>query len=659
MYSFTRPNDKERVTLFKDDDNSVIVSGKQYNYLHKYLLARLQQSQSMRSDLHCKLYYAFAELHGLNYDPNDKIQKERRDARIEGRTAPLPKIQLQFANNQLDDATNSILEILFPSSRFYHAIAPKGELTKANALVKTLNREALEFKHYSEYARMVDSALKYNIFGLEVEWKSVLGKVPDVAETGGVTFNDGVIQEGNKLNSMDPYNLIWDPSVRIEDVATDAEFVGYFETESLFKLRRMKELNEVFGPKELRKTLEKLGKEVTNYKKDNFDKSFLGSFSTSTYYHEPRKYSPYATQETNDGNYLTAANISSFLGEIGETNQTTLAIGTCELTHLFIRLIPNEFGLSESEEFETWYFKMIGNHFIVYAQKVNVPHGRLPILLGTLGNDVSKTVQQSKAEKLFPYQNAASTLLDLDLEAQRKSIMGGKTFYNSNHVNMELVQDHTVADIPVALPAVDNPDIRRHVMQLSDIPQTTTAMNKIAAVTELAQDVLPTRQQKSVSDLQRATQYQAQASYHEASKTERAIARLIDTRVLIDTRQVMFFNELSFRESFTAIDENAQPIEIAPSEMLSVEFTLSQGLQSIDRFSTMSVLSDGINMVIQAQLQQQGVDVLGLVDYYTSLAGDETDLSRFRLAHQLDGLPTEQKDAILASLQQSQQQQPQ
>lgn len=652
MYSFDKPSSREKVVLFKDNEAEISVSGSKYNYLHQYLLARLQQSQAQRSELHCKLYHAFAELHGLNHDPNDKIQQERRDARVEGRTAPLPKVQLQFANNQLDDAINSILEILFPSSNFYHAVAPKDQIDKAKALIGVLNREAKEFKHYSEYAKMVSNALKYNLFGIVVDWSEILGKVPAVSQTGNVAFQDGTIKEGNKLTSVDPYNVVWDSTVCVENVATDAEFAGYFETESLFKLRRMEETNEIFGPKSFRDTLAKLGKEVTRYKKDNFESSFLGAFAASKYYHEPRKYSPYATDTSANSNFITVDNLANFLGYEGQGAKTELAIGTCEITHLFIRIIPAEFGLSTSSEFETWYFKLIGNHFIVYAEKVSIPHGRLPILLGTLGNDVSKSIQQSVAEKLFPFQSAASTLLDLDFEAHRKSIMGGKTFYNPNYVDMEKVEDHTVANIPVKLPGVDQPDIRRHVMQLADIPQTNTSVNKVGAIIDLAQDALPTRQQKSVNDLQRATQYQAQTAYHEATKKQRAFARLIDNRVLVDCRQVMFYNELSYRDNFPTIDDAGNEVEIPPSEMLTVEYTASQGIQSIDRFTTMSVLSDGINMVIQAQLQQQGVDVLGMVDYYLSLAGDETDLSRFRFEHQLDSLPSDTKDQLLQLMQQ-------
>lgn len=650
-YEFEKVEAKSKVQLNPD----LTVGGKNYNLLLNYLTARLSEGENYRSNLQCKLRHAFAELHGINYDPNDKIERERRDAKIEGRTAPLPKVTLQFANNQIDDSVNSIMEILFPSYNFYHTTTTKDKLAKAKALASQLKEEAQQFKHYSEFAKMVTNAMRYNLFGVVVEWDEVIGSVPEAA-SGTVTFSEGAIAEGNRLTSIDPYNVVWDTTVPVEKVSSDGEFAAYFESESLFKLRKEAIADKIFGPNQFGKLLTQLSKEFTKVKSKQLDlhSSFLGTMSTSTYYQEPPVFNPIARGiDGSDANLLTSDNISSFLGE-SITAKSQLGIGSTDVAHVFVKLVPKDFGLSNSEEFETWYFKLIGNHFIVYAEQILAEHGHLPIVLATMGNDPSKAIQQSSAEKLFPFQNAASNLLNLHLEAQRKAIMGGKTFFNERSINMELVEDHSVSLIPVKMPGLESSDIRQHVLQLSDIPQSGAVLGQLGIIQEMAQDALPTRQQKAVQDLQRATQYQAQTAYHEGTKKQRALARLIDNRALIDVRSIMFFNELQFRTSFTGMDDKGQPVEFPVSDMVDVQFSVSQGLHSIDKFTIMAVLGDAINFAIQAQLQSQGVDVLALIDHYTSVAGDETDLSQFRLEHQLDGLPTEVKDQLLAQLQQAQ-----
>ncbi len=69
-----------------------------------------------------------------------------------------------------------------------------------------------------------------------------------------------------------------------------------------------------------------------------------------------------------------------------------------------------------------------------------------------------------------------------------------------------------------------------------------------------------------------------------------------------------------------------------------VEYDIATGLKGLDRLMQIQILRDAMNMIIQSQQGIAEIDIVKLLNYFMSLAGDRTDLTQFRRAIQ-PGIP--------------------
>jgi len=396
---------------------------------------------------------------------------------------------------------------------------------------------------------------------------------------------------------------------------------------------------------------------------------YMSSFSHYSRYVNRPHYDPKCGLPDSSTTSLVGAD--AILGSMDTSYGTeqNYGIGTCEILKVFIKLNPADFGLESKSDagkkaqsdsiqrFETWYFEIINDTFIVYGTPLDASYGRLPVSIASLSIRDTESIDKSVSESLIPFQDIASTLFNQHLKANRRSVNGGNTFYDSTAIDINKVKDPSLAWIPVDMNEHDTPDIRKHITQFADIPNNSRLMQDVQSIYDIVDNGLPTNAAKRIGDLQRATEYQAQTAYFESNKRIGLFARLIDNRALSDVRLIMFNNELLNREVFKGIDEKGKPVEFPATEMLSVKTTFSNGLRAIDKFSISSMYEKILNFTIQAKLQERGVDVLKLVDHWASMNGDATDLSRFQVENPIDSLPEDQKNLAMQLLQQYAQQQ--
>ena len=666
-----KPKSKPRVTLNK----GLTVSENEYKLLLNYILARIDTSEYYRDELCYRFeqidYDYFAIDKNLKDDKHKDNHRRNKNKRGQHLREKFPDIKLNFVADKIADTVTSITQMLIPIDQPYHVVATPEEAPKANALTKVLKEEAVYFKHFSEYTKIVTNALTYNLTGQITEWVDISGFGPVAdQDTKQVNFENNILFSGNRITAIDPYNTYWDTFVDIEKVSTEGEFIATVHRQSLFKLRKQLQDNKLYGPKELKTALENLPKHFAgiydemrssnkafNTREDltsllSHENTYISDFSQRKRYYDKPRYDPCAfNPDSSRGPVQGASEILSDIG-YGDISKNSYGLGSYENLKVFMKLNPKELNLSEDDETQTWYFEIVNDTFIVFASVMPEMQGRLPCSLGTLSLRDTKTVDKSTAESLMPFQHIASGLFNQHMQANRRSINGGNTFYDANAVDIDKMQDASISQIPVDMEMHDTPDIRKHIAQFSDIPNNSRGMQDVQSIYDIVDNSLPSNAAKRIGDLQRATEYQAQTAYFESNKRIGLFARLLDNRVLSDTRLIMFYNELQNRDEFTGVDDKGQEVKYSPSDMISVKTTFSNGLRSIDKFSVMAMYEKILNFVVQGRLAEQGVDLLGIVDHFATLGGDETDLSRFRLAHPIDGFSTEQKNQALQVYQQ-------
>jgi hypothetical protein len=100
----------------------------------------------------------------------------------------------------------------------------------------------------------------------------------------------------------------------------------------------------------------------------------------------------------------------------------------------------------------------------------------------------------------------------------------------------------------------------------------------------------------------------------------------------------MYYNIIQYQKDKEQITDfyTNKPIEIDLEKLRQTDlpFIIGQGLKAIDRQAAASSLQQIIFALIQAPQASQGIDMLGLIDYWTSMIDIDIDMKQFQLQQQ-------------------------
>lgn len=606
--------------------DELYISETAHEKLLKHIEERLQFGKPVRDALADRFETIDRAVMGyLKLDPDDR-KRQRDNDRGKGPKATDQILPLVLT--QLDEAMTYLMTVIAPDDGMYSAISTKEKQAQAKGFASLMNKNDKTFKHYENYARALFDMLKYNIGGLTCVWDRIIGNKIGNDATGSPKIEKSVVFEGNKVESIDMYNCIFDPSVRLTQLNQLGEFFALISPETPFRLRRMKENREIF-----------------------FDDKYVleaSSAREAVYYRTRptiRASDPVESQGTDWVEILTA-------GVSKDVNMDY------ERIEYYGWIIPADFELSDVEEYQIWRFTILNSKYIVAAEWLNNAHGMLPCAFGRPWNDGFENQTKSFAEHLMPYQNFASFQMNVHQRSSRKALYG-TTFYNRRMFPDLENEDLTSAKVPFNPPGYDNSfDIRKHVFNMHDAPETKNTLQDITAVDDLMQRILPTDMLRQVASLERATQYQAAATVQGANRRNHKIAKVINSQCLVDIREMQMYNIYQFQKQLTILDDQGNETQINPAEFResNIEYDISDGLKGIDKLSIFEGIKDVINMLLQSPRAGE-VDMLALIDWWTSLIGEKTDFRQFKFETQFDALLPEQKQMAFQLLQQAMEQQ--
>ena len=112
---------------------------------------------------------------------------------------------------------------------------------------------------------------------------------------------------------------------------------------------------------------------------------------------------------TNFGRNAESRNVTE--GSYDDTDRTRERYPNVEAANMFVRLIPYDYGLSESRNCEIWWFTVINREVIVRAHKLPFGHGEIPIFTGEAELDMHSAFAPSVAEQNIGFQNLMTWLI--------------------------------------------------------------------------------------------------------------------------------------------------------------------------------------------------------------------------------------------------------
>jgi hypothetical protein len=603
---------------------NVVISQKQHDDLLRFITARLQFGNEIRDEMLDKFEQIDRELNGsIQLDQDDK--KRDRDNK-KGKSPKPVDTNLPLTLIQIDDAVTYALSILCPDGGMYQAITDSDRQEIAQGFARLMNEQAREFSHYTAYARSLRDMYTYNMGGLIVEWK-ILNR-PQVANNpnGAIEINNEDQFVGNKLIPIDTYNFIWDWTTLPTKLYCEGEFFATVEAYTQFKIRKATNAKDMYGAEEFLKDAD------------------LTPANSSVRYLRQR---PEIGVEGSTGDRSRGS--QDFDSLLSQGNYQKIG-GIWEKIDFYGWIIPSKYGLSTDDELQIWRIRLLTDGKIVNAEPLRNAHGQLPAVIGMPWDDGFDLHTRSYADLLLALNRFASFQMNTHQRAARKSLYG-LTFYNSNMVDLEGVDDLLAGKIPVNLMGSDM-DIRKVVHQITDVPDTANTLQDIKAIRDIMQAILPTDIINNITGLERATEYQAAATVQGSNRRGHKITKTTDDQAFAPARGMMYLNTREYAIEMEIIDENGNTTKISPKEIrdIKMKFSINDGLKGIDKLIVTQGLKEIIGMILQSQ-EQSKVDILKLVDYWTDLIGDKTDFTTFKYKSPMDALPPEQKEIAMQLLQ--------
>lgn len=612
--------------------DGIKISDKAHTDLVAYIKTRLDFAHELRTkyiDRYREIDKEFAGYMVL--DPDDAKRKEDN---VRGFGPKVYDVNIPLAATQMDEAVTFFTTVFFPEEGPYTAVTTAEKQEIAKGFSALMNKQASFYKHFRHFAKGAYSGLKYNLGLWLVEWQNTKGSViqngaggiaPDIKE------NETVMQ-GNKLEHLNVYNTLLDPTVDPTELHEKGEFFATIEMITPFRARIMEQNNEIFGLSRVLDT------------EDNTKGN-----SEPHYYEEL----PEIHGDSQFGSSSTKTNWVQFLSASGGSASS---IEGLELINLYIWLPAKKFEMSQSNVYQIWRVTLLNMH-VVAVERLTNAHGFLPLLATMPWDDEFQLDANSYGEMLLPYQRFSSFQINIHQRASRKALYN-LILYNSKLLPLLADADSLGGKVPFSA-TMDINDINKAVKVISDTPDTQNTLRDVQDMDTLMQKILPTDILKQVASLERATQYQAAATVQGANRRNLKIAKIIDTQAFSVGKKMQMYNILQFQEAVDVLDEQGNTIQINPSELREeqMEFAISDGLRGLDKLILVETMKDIVNMLVQNPQAAAEFDIADIVDYVTTLIGDHTSFRQFRFENEFDKLTPELKQIAFQLLQRAQQQQ--
>lgn len=603
---------------------NIRVTSEQHGRLLQYIKDRLEFTKFARNEFVDRIKFIDRQVSGhIILDEDDKRRERDNDL---GKSITPVDFNLQLTASQIDEAVTYLMSVLAPDEGMYGAITIPQKMEQAKSIITLMNKHADRFQHYRQMAKFCRDCLVYNFGGLETIWKISRGNRITSDNAGGVNVEqDAVIADGNDIPAIDPYNFLWDPSVRPVDLPDKGEFYCTVDLVTPFRLKKGLQDKKFWNVEEPLKR---------------------GMGDVTTKWYESRPIITYDGVRSAGGrvNWVSILTASEVEG-VSDRHEIVRYVGW---------IIPKEFGLSQEKNMQIWELKMLNDQHIIFAKHLDNAHEKLPVSIGMPIEDGNEMQTKSAAEMLIPLQRFASQQLNIKQRADRKSLYG-MIIYDEQNIPLLAKADLLGGKVP-ARPSTQDRDLNKLWTRIDDPSTTDKTLENVSAVIDLMQKLLPTDMLKQVTDLQRATQYQAAAAVQGGNRKNHKMAMLINSQALLPNKTMQIQNIYQFATETEVITKTGEIVKVQPSAFrgLELEWTIGAGLKGMDRLIVAETIKEVLVVLVQNREAFQQADVFAILDYLTDLLGDSTDFNGFKIKNPFDQLTPEQKQIAFEMFQQAQ-----
>lgn len=442
---------------------------------------------------------------------------------------------------------------------------------------------------------------------LEVPFDAILGMSLPM-EAPALEDDEVVIYEGNEVSAVSPYNFFYDsrvPLARWQDGRFAADEMEYHYQD----LRRMERQGSLVGTKHV---------------------------------------TPFTTEAWKHRNEHTR------LGSVDPTSQKKGEIKgdymVC-LTSVQFKIVPADYGFSDSQEEEIWLFTLANDNRILSAEPLNAPHGEFTYDILSLTPDQHSELSDSLSTLIDPLQEVITWLINARVASVRQNIEG-RYVVDPNFVDTASL---TAGNKYILLKknAPYNQGVGAFISQLKTVDPTTTHLQDASELMRMMQTVSGVNENSmgQVASGRRSATENRAANAGAASRMKLIASTVwmdglapLGRKMLLNCRQDMTFETYQRILGESAIESYDLFHPQDPIELLGNEdyFTYDGTLSSEKNYMAQSLQELIIALASNPELAtSSGFDLVAMTKEAFALRGLK-NLNRFQLPSQPtpNGLPS-------------------
>ena len=544
-------------------------------------------------------------------------QQRAKAANRSGDTTRYQNIVVPVVMPQVETAVTYQTSVFLTGYPLFGVVAEPAYMDAAVALETIIEENSIKGGWARHLMLFFRDGQKYNFAPLEVSWaQEVTASVEtDIAKNKDEGIPKKVIWSGNKIRRLDPYNTFVDPRVLPTEVHTKGEFAGYTEY-----MPRM----------ELKTFIAALPDKIIG----NIEAAFASGLSSNprTSDAEARNYYiPSVNSEVIDPE-LSAGSGTNWMAwaDLIPTNKGGKTIeykDTYEVTTLYCRILPSEFGLKIPSANTPQVFKLIivNHEHIIYSERQTNAHGMLPILIGQPLEDGLGYQTKSLATNTQPFQEVASTFMN-SITASRRRAISDRTVYDPSRIlAAHMNSANPSAKIPVR-PAAYGKNVGDAVHQFpyrEDQGAFSMAQIKdLVGMSNMLAGQNPARQGQFVKGNKTKSEFDDVMS--NANGRDQLVSILLESQVFTPMKTIFKLDILQFQGGTSLYSrEKEEAIEIDPVALRQaiLEFKISDGLVPSDKIINSEAWSVALQVIGSSPEIGAGYNLAPMFSYMMKTQG--------------------------------------
>lgn len=594
----------------KEINVGMSISGKNHHNLTQHITYLMQRAEVARRERASYFFRVEKDLYAESEPTGSDCARDKQ--RQEGEGTAVPDSIFPVGMRKLHDFAAEVTSIVFPIEAPYRvAVANGSGQAKAEGITKALRFQAQQFHHRSNVTAAIRDGVSLNFAGLEMNWTEKSYSFGDISRKEKVG--------GAEIKHLDPYNIGYDPSLNLVEAVQEGSIVYHIDMVSGENLLRQRSAGKVFFRDEhLQHT--------SSFSPVLEDNMCIGR---SYRYFMPKIREHLFKLDGNKG----ATDFGQIFGGVGQWNVTGSIHPRYhhhEVTTVYIRLVPFDWGLGPGKEYQLWKIKLLNSGFIIRAQEIGDGDAVVPMSLGSFDFDQPLDRGTSMGESVANMNMYISTMLNLHKRALRNHVSGGWLFYDPAVFDLnDPNKQH--GRIPSKQQMHNDRDISRFVRQVSSQTDTRDTLGQVDKMTAIMDSYVPQGARTDLAGLDRATSYHAMAVAATAPVAVLHSATIIDDQLVAPCRHGVRQLNMEYGEELTYLDDKTQEIlKLTKQEMAETQFmmTASAALTGIDKMRISILMRDAINLTAQMGDQIPAAS-LPLLKQWLTLEGSGFDFDSY------------------------------